>query len=147
MGEDPNVSIARLEAVLQGIKTQIDQQDRNQQQLVRLFDERVSARFDSVDQRLTAMDRAREESRNETARLREVTEERLKELEAKALGEVKSAAQMLHERDEEIERNIKAEAKRIDTLEKFNARLIGVAVGSSALTGGIFAGIMKAMGG
>ena len=140
MTEDSAVAIARLEALLTGVKTQIDQQDRNQQQLVRLFDERVSARFDSVDKRLDAMDKAREESRAETTKLREVTEERLKELEGKALATIEIRTAALHDRDEALE-------TRIHTLENFNARLVGVAIAVSALTGVVTYVIDKAVGG
>lgn len=138
--EDSAVSVARLEARLDGIKLQIDQQDRNQQQLVRLFDERMVARFDSIDKRLDAMDRARDESRAETTKLREVTEGRLKELEATATAKVEATAKELHDR-------IEVESKRSDALENFNARLIGVALGASVLSGGVFAAVSKALGG
>ena len=137
--EDTAIAVARLEAHLSGIKLQIDQQDRNQQQLVRLFDERMVARFDSIDKRLDAMDRARDESRAETTKLREVTEARLHELEEKADRKVEETAQKLAARIDTVE-------SRAATLENFKAQLIGVAVAASALTGVVTFAIDKAGG-
>ena len=138
---DPNeVAIARMEARLDGIKLQIDQQDRNQQQLVRLFDERMVARFDSIDKRLDAMDRARDESRMEATKLREVTEARLHELEEKATRKVEETARDLRVDIETLE-------KRAGTLENFNAKLLGVAAASSVLTGVVVTVIIRALGG
>ena len=100
MAETAAVAIARLEATLEGIKRQIDHQDRNAQQLVRLFEERISVRFDAVEQRLGRIEQAQE-----------------------------------HDTD------------RLNSLEKFNARLIGVALGSAALGAGVVAAIERALGG
>lgn len=59
------VAIARIEEALKGIRTQIDFSERSSAQLVRLVDDRFSARFDTLERRLDEMDRARDHTRHE----------------------------------------------------------------------------------
>lgn len=108
--DEPSVAIARIEAHLAAIKNQIDYSERSSAQLVRMVDERFSARFDSLEKRLDEMDAARQRARNEESKLRDEFESRL------------------------------------SAVEKFNTRLVGIAVGVSLATGGATAAMLRALG-
>lgn len=134
------VAIARIEATLDGLKKQIDHQDRNTGQLVKTFEERVVSRIDELSRRIDGMEKARDEARRELMAERNQIDVRLKELEQKAL-----------DRAEVIASEAKAEAKaleqRMGAVEKFNQKLVGVAIGVGVASGGTFALVAKAIGG
>lgn len=134
------VAIARIEATLDGVKKQIDHQDRNTGQLVKMFEERMVSKIDDITRRLDSMEKAREDARREHQQERAEVDVRLKELEQKAL-----------DRAEAIAREAKEEAKaleaRMSLVEKFNQKLMGVAIGVGVASGGTFAIVAKAIGG
>lgn len=105
------VVAARIEANLNAVKSQLDYSERSSAQLVKMVDERFSARFDALDRRLGDMERSRDTS---------------------------SAA--FDRRFDEID-------NRLTVLERFNTRIIGIAVGVSFGTGGVMVAILKAIGG
>lgn len=120
--DDTRVGLARLEARLDGIKTQIDQQDRNSQQLVRLFEERITHQFDAVNKRLDDMEASRSEARREATRERDAVEARFRELEEKV-------------------------DVRFVALERFTSKLIGVGAACAVLGGVITGLVLKIIGG
>ena len=142
MTEDMNVlavSIARLEATLSGVVKQIDHQDRNSQQLVKLFEERITSRFDTIEKRLDSMERARDEARNAQTEDRRLVEARLHELEALATAKADAVKQAADERAELVE-------ARVSVMERQWARAIGIALGAGISSGGAFAVISRALG-
>lgn len=116
MTEDSmGVALARLEARLDGIKQQIDHQDRNQSQLVRLVDERMANTQRAFETHLA------DKIGNIDTKLAGI-ERRLEGLEAR------------HDRADD----------RISKLENFNSKLYGLALGSALGGGGIAGLIVKA---
>lgn len=134
-----DVAIARIEATLAGIKNQIDYSERSSAQLVKLVDERFTARFDSLERRLDTMDASRETARVEQAKQFDEMEKRIELAAKNAADRADAVADKAAARAEIIE-------ARLSNVERFNARLIGAIVGSAGLTGTIVAGVVKAMG-
>lgn len=135
MTDDVNtlaIAIARVEATLSGVVKQIDHQDRNSQQLVKLFEERITSRFDTIEKRLDGMERSRDEARREAQRERDAVEARFRELED--LADAKAAA-------------VRSDLEpRMSVMERQWARAIGIALGAGISSGGAFALISRALG-
>lgn len=127
------VAVARIEATLAGMQKQMDHQDRNSAQLVKLFEERMVGRLDGLDRRLDTIEAMRREEKIST-------EHRLSQLEEKHETRAKAIA-------EEAKQVAEAMAVRLTAVEKFNNRAIGVMVGVGVASGGTVAVIAKALGG
>lgn len=141
MSDEPSaVSIARLEATLEGIKNQIDHGERTSQQIARLAEERFTARFDSLDRRLSDMDAARERARKEEAHAREALElkQTAIELRVTALERFDIAANDKRHNDVD---------SRVTAVENWKSKVVGICIGVSLATGGVTAAVLKAIGG
>lgn len=134
------VGIARIEATLEGLKRQIDQQDRNSAQLVKLFEERMVGRLDAIERRLDGMEKAREAARSEQIEERKVMEARLKELELKSESQVARLAS-------EAKREADALAQRVGSIEDWKQRIVGVGIGIGIASGSTVAAVLKIFGG
>jgi hypothetical protein len=134
-----DVAIARIEATLAGIKNQIDYSERSSAQLVKLVDERFSARFDSLERRLDTMDASRETARVEQARAFDDMEKRIELAAKNAADRADAVAEKLDRRAEAIE-------LRLSAVEKFKFTLLGVAAASAVLTGITVGAVVKALG-
>lgn len=135
MTDDMNVlavAIARLEATLSGVVKQIDHQDRNSQQLVKLFEERITSRFDTIEKRLDGMERSRDDARRDAQRERDAVEARFREIEELASTQADA-----------IRRDLEP---RMSVIERQWARAIGIALGAGISSGGAFAVISRALG-
>ena len=133
------VAIARIEATLAGIKNQIDYSERSSAQLVKLVDERFSARFDTLERRLDSMDASRETARVEQARQFEEIERRLERSKNETVAHADAIAVKAEARSSAIE-------LRLSAVEKFKFTLIGVATASAVLAGITVAAVTKALG-
>ena len=122
MPEDPSAAIARIDATLMAMLRQLDYSERNAAQMVRLAEEKLTFRFDTIDKRLEQMEKA---------------------------AEVVRVA--LEKKDAEIDQRMATVedhfSNRLTKVEQFNARLVGFGFGVSVVTGGITAGILKVLGG
>jgi ElaB/YqjD/DUF883 family membrane-anchored ribosome-binding protein len=134
------IAIARMEATLDGVKKQIDHQDRNTAQLVKLFEERMMGKFVEIERRLDAMERAREEARMETQKDRSLLDTRLRELERGAETAAEKVAA-------EAKSEVRGLDGRLKMLEEFRWKLVGVMAGVGMVAGGAGAVVAKGIGG
>lgn len=132
------VAIARIEATLKAITNQIDYSERSSAQLVKLVDERFSARFDHLERRLESMDASRETARVEQARQFDEVDRRIQEAATKAINHADSISAKAEARDAAIE-------VRISALEKFKFTVMGAIGLASAMTGAVVAIVMRAI--
>lgn len=144
------VAIARIEATLDGVKRQIDHQDRNTGQLVKVFEERMMGRLDDLARRLDEMERAREAARREAMTERQAIEVRLRELEEKSQVRVEAvAAKLKAEHDsesKELQEALLEMSKRVTHIEDFRTKVVGIGIGAGMASGGVFALVAKAIG-
>lgn len=141
------VAIARMEATLEGMRKQIDHQDRNTAQLVKLFEERMMGKFVETDRRLVeiaarldTMERAREEARHEAARDRVSLDNRLRELEREGEAKAEKVAS-------EAKTGVSDLDRRLKVLEEFRWKLVGVMAGVGFVAGGTGAVIARGVAG
>lgn len=122
MPEDPSAAIARIDATMTAMLRQLDYSERNAAQMVRLAEEKLTFRFDTIDKRLEQMEKAAE-----IVRL------------------------SLEKKDAEIDKRLSARDdemdERLTKVEKFNARLAGAIGLAAGLSGLATALILKAIGG
>lgn len=131
--DDVAVAIARLEAKFDGIKTQIDQADRNHQQVAKLTEERWEQRFNSIDRRLSDMDVARERARKDDQHARESIDLKHTALELRvtALEKVDLATVV----------------KEVSDLKEFKTRVYAIAAVLGLAFGAAGTAIQRAIGG
>ena len=120
--EDTRIGLARVEATLAGITRQIDHQDRTQQQLVSLFEERITLQFTSVNDRLDSLAATQ-------AGERDAVEARFRDIEVRA------------------DNRFQAVDGRLSVLERFNSKLAGIALACTFLGATISALVIKLTGG
>lgn len=146
--EDFAVVAARLEAQLEAIKNQIDHGERTSQQIARLADERLTARFDSIDRRLTDMDSARERARKDDLHAREAIELKQTAVELRVTALEKFDHAGVEKTLDALARlNLDTVASDVGDLKKFKWTLFGICIGASAAGGGLAAVIANALGG
>lgn len=134
------VAIARIEATLAGIKNQIDYSERSSAQLVKLVDERFSARFDQLERRLDTMDASRETARVEQARQFEEIERRVERSAKETVAHADAIATKAEARAAAIE-------LRLSAVERFKFTLVGVGSVMAVIAGTVVAFIMEALRG
>lgn len=133
IGEDTAVTLARLEANLEGIKNQIDHSERTSQQFAKLVEERFTIRFDGLDRRLSEIDAARERARKDDMHAREALQLKQTALELRVTALEKF--------------DLTAVERDVEALKDFKTKLVGICIGASTAAGGITAAIFNALGG
>ena len=141
------IAIARIEATLDGVKKQIDHQDRTTQQLVKLFEERMMGKFGEVERRLDSMEKAREDARIEAAKDRSHLDNRLRDLERDAEAAAEKIAKEAKAEVAALTEKVERVDMRAQSLENFKAKLVGMMVGVGVVSGGTAAAVAKAIGG